>query len=311
MQHTIIHINEEWLQINGKYKCPQCDKEFSKKGIGSHIWSIHTEEGKYMRKNQKPSLGQPSPLKGIHLCKEHKQKISDANKGKPGRKHTNEEKEKISIALKKAHAENRHPGWAHINNDRNRRSYPEKFMLEVFEANHIFKQYTIVEKMSFFKYFLDFAIIELKLCIEVDGCQHYKTEDAIQHDKERDKFLISNGWKVYRIHWQTFINNTKQEIEELINFIKNIDYNINRYYDINEIEWHNKIKLENKLKIKLNKQNLIQEKIKLILNSNIDFAKYGWVQQVSRILKISPQKVNNWMKRNMLDFYNIKCFKRK
>jgi len=63
-------------------------------------------------------------------------------------------------------------------------------------------------------------------------------------------------------------------------------------------------------KEKIKKQE-IQNKIDLILNSDIDFSKYGWVQKVSEILKISPQKVGKWMKRNMLEFYNTKCFKRK
>jgi hypothetical protein len=41
----IIKIKEEWLQENGLYKCPHCDKLFTKKGICSHIWRKHTEEG--------------------------------------------------------------------------------------------------------------------------------------------------------------------------------------------------------------------------------------------------------------------------
>lgn len=39
-----IKINH--FQKNGeKYICPFCSKEFHKKGIGKHIWSIHTKEG--------------------------------------------------------------------------------------------------------------------------------------------------------------------------------------------------------------------------------------------------------------------------
>ena len=38
-------VNESWKQNNDKYKCPYCDKEFTKKGICSHIWRLH-EEGK-------------------------------------------------------------------------------------------------------------------------------------------------------------------------------------------------------------------------------------------------------------------------
>ena len=48
-----------------------------------------------------------------------------------------------------------------------------------------------------------------------------------------------------------------------------------------------------------------------ILNSDIDFSKSGWVSKASKIIGITPQAVSKWMKRNMPDFYEEKCFKRK
>lgn len=39
-------VKEEWLQLNGNYKCPYCGKECKKKGIAGHIWRYHTEAGK-------------------------------------------------------------------------------------------------------------------------------------------------------------------------------------------------------------------------------------------------------------------------
>jgi hypothetical protein len=39
-------VREEWLQPNGKYRCPHCSKEFTEAGIGGHIWRMHTEEGR-------------------------------------------------------------------------------------------------------------------------------------------------------------------------------------------------------------------------------------------------------------------------
>jgi hypothetical protein len=38
-----IKIKEEWKKENGNYKCPYCNKEFSKKGIPTHIWRKHGE----------------------------------------------------------------------------------------------------------------------------------------------------------------------------------------------------------------------------------------------------------------------------
>lgn len=71
------------------------------------------------------------------------------------------------------------------------------------------------------------------------------------------------------------------------------------------------LKLKNKNIREQKKKIIIDKKIENIKNSNINFGKYGWVIPVSKILGISHQKVNGWMKRNMNDFYVENCFKRK
>jgi len=38
-----LKVKEEWKTETGKYKCPYCNKEYSKKGICSHIWKMHGE----------------------------------------------------------------------------------------------------------------------------------------------------------------------------------------------------------------------------------------------------------------------------
>ena len=53
-----------------------------------------------------------------------------------------------------------------------------------------------------------------------------------------------------------------------------------------------------------------QEKyIELVINSDIDFTKLGWVTKVSIIINQKPQKVKYWMQRIIPDFYN-QCYKR-
>ena len=63
--------------------------------------------------------------------------------------------------------------------------------------------------------------------------------------------------------------------------------------------------------IKLKFEKSQQQYIEKIVNSNIDFSKFGWVNQASKIINQKPQRVNQWMKRFMSDFYNDNCFKRK
>jgi hypothetical protein len=54
-----------------------------------------------------------------------------------------------------------------------------------------------------------------------------------------------------------------------------------------------------------------QKYINLVLNSDIDFSKFGWVNKVSKIINQKPNKVNKWIKNIMPEFYKEKCFKRK
>lgn len=60
-----------------------------------------------------------------------------------------------------------------------------------------------------------------------------------------------------------------------------------------------------------NDMQQINKKVKLILQSNIDFTKFGWVNQVAKLINILPQRVHIFMKKYMLQFYNDNCFKRK
>jgi len=221
---------------------------------------------------------------------------------------------KLSNAMKLAHKEGRHPGWTHINANKNRRSYPEQFILDILYENKIIDKYKIVEKLPINKYFLDFAIIDLKVDIEVDGEQHYRNEEAINHDKIRNEYLISKGWKIYRINWKEFNKNKKHEIYKLINFIENVNNNSSVFYDITNVILSKKPKYGNRElyfeNIKNEYSKTQQHYIPLILNSNIDFSKFGWVNEVSNIINKKPQKINKWMKRFLPNFYENKCFKR-
>lgn len=70
----------------------------------------------------------------------------------------------------------------------------------------------------------------------------------------------------------------------------------------------NKIRNVNASMTRVELDNMNSTRIELILSSDIDFARYGWVSKVSQLFGITPQKVTPWMKRHMLDFYTEKCF---
>ncbi len=47
-------------------------------------------------------------------------------------------------------------------------------------------------------YIADFACIEGKLVVEVDGATHW-TPNELEHDQRRTAFLESKGWRVLRV----------------------------------------------------------------------------------------------------------------
>jgi very-short-patch-repair endonuclease len=76
---------------------------------------------------------------------------------------------KRSESMKKAHAEGRHPGWSFINSDPTRMSYPEKYIKKCLLDAGYFDKYQIIPHLKYKSYFLDFAFIDLKLDLEIDG----------------------------------------------------------------------------------------------------------------------------------------------
>ena len=62
------------------------------------------------------------------------------------------------------------------------------------------------------KWFIDFAVVDKKLALEIDGKQHQFPERKAS-DEKKDAYLIENGWKILRIPWKKI---TKEVREELI-----------------------------------------------------------------------------------------------
>ena len=213
-------INYDFIKIEGDvYACLLCEKNFSKKGIGGHYWKMHTEEGRNTKNGRLGKkgtnsfvkarlLGLPNPI----VSEETKLKIGNFHRNK---KLSEEHKRKISEKMKIAHKEKR--AW---NIGKNRwkkeKSYPEKFFIKVIENEFLDKNYT--SEYWIYKYCLDFAWIDLKKVIEIDGDQHL-FENHIIKDKEKDSYLISQDWKILRIRWKDMYNNPKSKIKEAYDFI--------------------------------------------------------------------------------------------
>lgn len=68
-------------------------------------------------------------------------------------------------------------------------------------------------------YIADFACIEARLVIEVDGATHGSVED-IAHDERRTAFLEANGWRVVRFWNEEVVRNREGVRETIIGLLK-------------------------------------------------------------------------------------------
>lgn len=134
-----------------------------------------------------------------------------------GKHHTNEQKQQVSCAMKKAHKEGRahNIGESRWNNEP---SYPEKWFMTVIANEFDDKNY--IREYPFHRYSLDFAWIDKKKCIEIDGEQHQRFDEYKERDKRKDVLLKEEGWQILRLNWKELkYTNTKNLIQLANNFI--------------------------------------------------------------------------------------------
>lgn len=125
-------------------------------------------------------------------------------------------RQKLRDVQMKLIAEGRHSGWT----SRNILSYPEKFFITVLNNNGI----KFIANKPFLSYFLDFAIEDKMVDLEIDGKQH-KYPERKTSDAARDEVLTKNGWRVYRIEWNSINTEEgkkvmKEKIDKFLEFYR-------------------------------------------------------------------------------------------
>lgn len=211
-----------------------------------------------------------------------------------------ETRRKLSERQKAAHAEGRHPGWAHKNQDLTRSSYPERWFRKVLAEDSRFANMLVIEQHRCGKYFLDFAFAEFMVDLEIDGCQH-RRERQQQKDSERDEFLNSKGWSVYRIEWERLYADTQICLDDFQNFLLSKDKNLKVFVEAERKPIH--IPVEQKLR------SIADKRMEILVAANVNFTRYGWVQQAADLLGMKPQKIHGWMKRYFPETLE-KCYTR-
>lgn len=109
--------------------------------------------------------------------------------------------------------------------DRNIRKYMskvskgQKLLYEQVLKKHpaVVMEFPIKNKLNNKIYYLDIADVQNKLDFEFDGGYWHNTPEAIDRDRERDAFLYSIGWKVFRFTFDI------RKIEDVDNFLNKIN----------------------------------------------------------------------------------------
>lgn len=228
----------------GKYCSEECNRNYVLKGLKSNAksdgWQCvhclevfssraklykHVEEhhARYSKAGGKLSWNKGLTKETSELVRKNSEGIKKSYKeGKykvwcAGQHLSEEMKKKISTAMVKAHAE----GRAHnIGSCRwnNKPSYPESWFMQVIDNEFTDKNY--IREYPFGKYSLDFAWVDKKKCIEIDGEQHQRFEDYQERDRCKDKLLMENGWQILRLPWKEVYNNPKIAIQKAKTFIE-------------------------------------------------------------------------------------------
>jgi very-short-patch-repair endonuclease/predicted RNA-binding Zn-ribbon protein involved in translation (DUF1610 family) len=203
-------VKDEYLQENGKYKCPKCEFCGSKKQLTMHIW-LHNKKpngwsSPFVDLNRRRKLGvAPVWNKGMTV-KTHPEY---ADKLQAGSKTTTQmvkngeldiskfskmwstpekrkEKSDWRIRLHQEHPET-HPN-RRLAGNRNKMSYPEQIVYDFLTKKGI----KFEHNFRIGNYFPDFTIGNI--CIEVDGKRWHDPE----RDQKRDAIIASYGYTVYR-----------------------------------------------------------------------------------------------------------------
>lgn len=267
-----------------KYICEYCNNNFeSGQKLGGHKTHCKSDPNYIIKKEIKRN----KLIKirtGTTLSKETKNKISKSRK-----QYLIDNPDQVPYLL----------------NHSSKISYPEQTMIKYLNEYNV-KGW--VHQMQFSIYQLDFAFPEYKLCVEIDGSTHL-LDNVKAIDKRRDKYLNENGWRVLRITAKEVKNNVYNCINLILNTLDKKQIEIPQEF-INK-QYYQEEKKRQKI-IEKRKKNIEREKIKeklynkrkkLILNSNIDFTKYGWLTKISKELNMSDNGVKKFMKIYMCDFY--------
>jgi len=126
--------------------------------------------------------------------------------------HSEESKKKRSISMMLRIEQGISSGWR----PRNGPSYPETIVAVILDKLNI--KYICEHPAK--RWLIDFADIDRKIALEIDGKQHDRPKRK-ESDRNKDRYLIENGWSVFRIRWQKLSADFYESLEkQIVNIFK-------------------------------------------------------------------------------------------
>lgn len=196
-------------------------------------------------------------------------------------------------------------------------SYLEQWFFDnVIIKYSLLEKYDIVNEFPEYPYFIDFAFLNVRLAVELDGKQHFRNIKNQNRDIKKQALLIEKGWKVYRVRFDELKQEKIIDFLNVLNSVEKYETKILecRLYKFAEYKKSSQTREEY---LKRKKQEYIErekENILKIRNSNVDFTKHGWVVVVAKLINKKHQKIYNWMKNFCPDILerahkSVKCLK--
>ena len=195
MKQTPIKERKDWGMIQKDYD----------NGMG-------TEEIIIKYKIASRSLTKASKV-GLFKIRTQREGLKMWNKTKP-QKHSEETKQKISKRRKEYLRLNPDKVPYLLNHKNKRKFYSEEYFQECLKNTNFTKEYKIN------LYSLDFADLNNKIDLEIDGDQHFLDKRIVIHDTKRNLYLLSLGWTIIRVKWSEFQKLSRNEKENIIDSIK-------------------------------------------------------------------------------------------
>lgn len=201
--------------------CNYCNKEFSTIGGCKHH-EYYCDKNPNRHVVEKINYVCPFCNKNLFMpfanFERHKKFCKD-NPNKQiykGHKLSDSEKKNLSDIMKEKHKLGTAFTWSKLRG-KCKPSYPEQWLMKVIENENLNNNY--IHEYPFYTFSLDFAWVNEKKVIEMDGRFHKISEYQQNCDLRKDKLLKDNGWKELRIDWEYCSNNTKEIIEQIKNFL--------------------------------------------------------------------------------------------